>query len=93
MKNLQFSEERDTENDYHICLTCETPTVLLTTGCIQWSPDEEPYKSGELLEEIQDQRLKKFAQELDEGVELGEEISIHFCPQCKKITSICVNWN
>jgi len=92
MKSLGFSEEYSND-DYHKCNTCETPTILLTTGCIQWVPDEEAYKNGEQTEDIKDSKLKKFVEKLaDEGIELGEEITIHYCPECEKITSINVNW-
>jgi len=92
MKSLGFSEEHSNDG-YRKCNTCKTPTILLTTGCIRWSPDEEPYKNGEQTEGIEDAKLKKFVEKLaDEGIELGEEITIHYCPECEKITSINVNW-
>ena len=88
MKSIDFTEELNGN-----CLECGTPTILLTTGCTEWAASEEPYTSGEKIEDITDAKLKKYAEDLYEGVELGEEISIHYCPECKKITSICVNWD
>ena len=92
MKSLGFSEELH-RNDYNECLKCKTPTLLLTTGSLCWSPDKEPYKNGENIEDIKDNKLRTFAEKLSDGIELGEEITIHYCPECEKITSINVNWD
>ena len=92
MKSLGFSEEIHS-GGYNKCLKCKTPTMLLTTGALLWSPDGEPYKNGENIEDIKDSKLREHAEKLSDGIELGEEITIHYCPECEKITSININWN
>ena len=92
MKSISYSEERSGLK-YNFCLRCETPTILLGTGCLQWVPDENPYCDGEDIEDIELPTLKEYVDELNDGIELGEEITFHFCPKCKKITSVCVNWD
>ncbi len=88
-KCIEYSEEVGNK-----CRHCKTPVMLLTTGALVWSCDEEPYKSGEFIDDIQDETLKAYAQKVaEEGIELDEEITLHYCPRCEKVTSVCVRWN
>jgi len=81
-------------NDYgdDRCIDCKSPTFLLSHHGI-WSIDEEPIENGQPIEEIEDLTLRKQAMDIyKEGLELGEEITCQYCPKCRKITSINVNW-
>ena len=86
-KCIEYSED---VNDK--CPTCATPVMLLTTGALVWSCDEEPYKNGEEIKDIEDDTLRAYAEKVYEGVELDEEITLHYCPKCERITSVCVRW-
>lgn len=80
------------DNGDGLCVDCETPTFLLVYNGI-WSICEEPVKSGQPIEEIEDAELRKKAEEIYEnGIELEEELTCHYCSKCKKITSININW-
>ena len=86
-KCIEYSEE---VNDK--CPRCKTPVMLLTSGALVWSCDEEPYESGESIDDIKDKTLKAYAEKAYEGIEFDEEITLHYCPKCEKITSVCVRW-
>jgi len=79
------------EHNNH-CPSCKSPTALMTTGALEWACDDEPFSNGEPIETIKDPILKGQAERLSQGIELGEEITLHVCPNCHKITSVCVNW-
>lgn len=89
MKHLGYSNDHGDDK----CPHCKGKTFLL---CIHdfWAIDEEPIKSGQPIEKIKDKELKKQAEKIyNEGIELGTEITCHYCPICQTIISICVNWN
>lgn len=65
----------------------------MTTGCLHWGPDEEPYKNGEHEEDIKSKEELALVENLVDGVELDMELSLHYCPVCETIVSFCANIN
>ena len=88
MKRIGYSNGNGDDR----CIYCKSPTFLLSTSDF-WSIDEEPIKNGQYIKEIKDDVLREKAEGIcSDGIELGTEITCHYCPVCDKITSICVNW-
>lgn len=89
MKHIGYSNEHGDDK----CPNCKGETFLLSMNDF-WAIDEEPIKSGQPIEKIKDKELKKEAENIyNDGIELGTEITCHYCPSCQTITSICVNWD
>lgn len=66
------------EGEYHLCSLCNGKTILISSYG-DWAVDEEPYKSGEQIDDMA------------ETVDVSEEITAHYCLNCKKITSLSFN--
>jgi hypothetical protein len=66
------------EAGYSICDTCGSRTLLVYPTSY-WNVDSEPYKSGE--PDVEDPA----------DVEIDAEVSGHFCPTCRRLTSLSVN--
>jgi hypothetical protein len=89
MKNISYSNDNGDDR----CPHCKGATFLLCTHDF-WAIDKEPIKNGESIEDIKNNDLKQAAENIYEnGIELGTEISCHYCPNCETIISICVNWD
>lgn len=87
MIHLRFNEEVNEK------CKCGHRTILMTTGCLHWGPDEEPYKNGEHEEDIKSKEELALVENLVDGVELDMELSLHYCPVCETIVSFCANIN
>ena len=77
--HVTFAIGEHEASGYHCCDVCKTKTMLVSAPS-SWSVNEEPYKSDERVE-------------TDEGdyVEISAEVSAHFCPECRTITSFSFN--
>lgn len=88
MKSIGYSND----NGDNCCIDCKSPTFLLAHKGI-WAIDQEPIEKGQEIEEIENKELRENAQYIYEnGLELSEEITCHYCPICEKIVSININW-
>ena len=66
------------------CKDCGSP-VALVTGSTNWSVDEEAFDSND---DVSDALKRQAADARHDGVEIGGEMSGHFCLQCQKLTSL-----
>lgn len=76
-QTLSFGEHQD--GGFSICNACGSKTMLIFAGSCWWSVDSEAFKAGEPSEDAPD------------CVEIGEEITAHYCDKCGEITSLSLN--
>lgn len=69
--------ERD-DGKYHRCNKCDSKTMLISAPT-HWDVDQEPFANGE-IEAVE-----------DGYVEVTDEVSAHYCPECRHITSLSFN--
>lgn len=75
--HVAFSERPD--GDCSRCTTCGGKTMLISPFS-EWKVDSEPFQTEETVDEIEE--------ELPETVEVVDEITAHWCDDCRKITSL-----
>lgn len=79
---LNFSfQERTDENGNCFCSKCGRKIVLISAPTF-WRVDEDAYRDDETDEE---------RDEMQDSVEIGEEITAHWCDHCEVITSFSFN--
>ena len=66
------------------CPVCGGKTVLVSKGS-GWDADEEH------VEEVFGEGV--FDKEFIDGVSVDDEISAHFCRECRRLTSLSLNWS
>lgn len=79
-QHLGFQERADVDG-YHYCTACGEKVMLISAPPI-WYVDSEAYKAEENTE-------RRY--EVPEEVEIGEEITAHWCNKCEVITSLSFN--
>ena len=80
------------DNEVNGNCKCGHRTILMSlSGGTTWYPDQEPYVSDELTEDIKDKAEVDFIEEMVDGVELDTELSLHYCPKCERIVEFCAN--
>lgn len=79
-KQTQQSSEAEANelisDGYSRCKICKSKTILIS-ACYLWEPDDEPYKHGKQVE-------------LD-TVELNQNVSGPYCPNCKMLLSVNIS--
>lgn len=71
------------DGEYYRCTECDGKAVLVSAGATWWQIDDEPYKHGEYVNDLEE--------EMPDGVECDPEITGHFCLKCNKLLSINVH--
>lgn len=66
------------DGKYNVCCRCNSKTMLVIAPAI-WDIDSEPFAEGEKNHN-------------DAGIiDVDEEISGHYCPECRRLTSLSFN--
>ena len=72
----------ETQRDgYQVCDKCGTKTMLISAPSC-WSVDQEAFMSGERTDNNPD---------VPEYVEVGAEVTGHWCDSCEKLTSVSMH--
>jgi hypothetical protein len=79
-QHLSFQERGDVDGYKH-CTECGEKVVLISSPPC-WSVDREAFKSGEYTRDNDD---------IPDEVDVGEEITAHYCVNCGIITSLSFN--
>jgi len=78
MEHMGFTSGETNDSDgYHRCKKCKSKTMLIS-AMSTWSVDQEAFKNGEITSRDED---------VPDSVEVGEEITAHWCDTCEKITA------
>lgn len=79
-QHISFQERADVDG-YRYCTKCGDK-VMLITAFSTWRVDQEAFKSEEYTRDDDS---------IPEEVEVGEEITAHWCDNCQVITSLSFN--
>lgn len=80
-QHLSFQERDDVDGGYSYCTACGEK-VMLITALSTWRVDREAYRAGERTDASDD---------VPDEVDIGEEITAHWCNKCEVITSLSFN--
>ena len=75
------------ENGQGRCKHCESRTALISFY-INATVDQEAFESGEYNEDTPE---AKAGLEIPDDVDVGDELTGHYCLKCDRLTSICFN--